>query len=168
MMTKAMPCTPHMGLPTKRTQDAREVFVFIPFDTAGKSPEYDTAAFRAELADWFTPLKLKWRWVGITLKNIEAVVAITRQHAVDHELVVFNLCDGDELDGCPGHSVIAAIEGARLCFTGADSAFYRISSSKLAMKAALAHAGILTPPHVEMKDLAGDLSKVGNCVATHA
>ncbi|MFX5825221.1 hypothetical protein ABTE33_20905, partial [Acinetobacter baumannii] len=50
--------------------------------------------------------------------------------------VVLNLCDGDEVNGTPGISVIHCLEKNNLLYTGADDYFYNITTSKLPMKKA--------------------------------
>ncbi|MBX3274032.1 MAG: hypothetical protein KF729_27450 [Sandaracinaceae bacterium] len=124
----------------------REVHVLVPCDAEGRSPEFDTPAHRAELASWFAPLGLRWRWVPVRIGEADAIAAAL---AGRDDAVAFNLCDGDELDGYPGLSVVEALERRGVPFTGADAAFYRTSSSKLAMKRAFARAGVATPPFAE-------------------
>ena len=40
------------------------------------------------------------------------------------EICVFQLCDGTELDGYPGSSIIAELERQGIPFTGANKSFY--------------------------------------------
>jgi len=48
--------------------------------------------------------------------------------------LVVNLCDGTETDGYPGISVVHRLQQLGVPFTGANSEFYEISTSKVAMK----------------------------------
>jgi len=48
--------------------------------------------------------------------------------------LVLNLCDGTETDGYPGISVVKRLQRLGVAFTSADSVFYDISTSKIAMK----------------------------------
>ncbi|KAF9133694.1 hypothetical protein BGW39_009174 [Mortierella sp. 14UC] len=68
------------------------------------------------------------------------------------ELVVFQLCDGTELDGYPGVSMIHELEKRRIPFTGSDSAFYIISSSKPILKRELQKANVPTSSFEEFID----------------
>jgi D-alanine-D-alanine ligase len=59
--------------------------------------------------------------------------------------VVFNLCDGDDLNGVPGVDVIRRLKLLGLCYTGADERFYEVTTSKIDMKTAFEAAGVPTP-----------------------
>jgi D-alanine-D-alanine ligase len=50
--------------------------------------------------------------------------------------IVLNLCDGDEINGTPGISVVRLLEEKELVYTGADEHFYAITTSKIPMKKA--------------------------------
>ena len=116
------------------------VWVFIPYKIQGEklvSEEYDTPACRQELADVFAELGLAWKWQPITLENIHGVVeevAASRNGSIP---IVLNYCDGNEIDGFPGISVIKLLESKGIIFTGADSRFFDITSSKILMKRTL-------------------------------
>ncbi|MBM6669152.1 hypothetical protein H6A64_15305, partial [Lacrimispora saccharolytica] len=56
--------------------------------------------------------------------------------------VVLNLCDGDEINGTPGISVVKLLEEKELIFTGADEYFYYVTTSKIPMKKAFDKAGV--------------------------
>ena len=111
------------------------------------SPYYDTAEFRAELPGWFAPGRA-WRWCAITLSEQSVVHAIGEARAAG--AVVLNLCDGDEQDGYPGPSVVMALAASGLSFSGADPQFYKVSSSKLAMKQRFLSAGLPTAPFLRL------------------
>jgi hypothetical protein len=51
-------------------------------------------------------------------------------------IVVINLCDGTEVDGYPGLSVVVGLEVADIPYTGADSKFYLDTTSKPVLKRA--------------------------------
>ena len=59
---------------------------------------------------------------------------------------VINLCDGDELHGVPGLSVIDALDRAGLAYTGSNRAFFDLTTSKIDMKRAFEDAGVPTSP----------------------
>lgn len=149
--------------PVEASPTCRRVHVFAPFLRKGGalvSPGYDTPEYRSEVASWFDTLGLDWCWVPVTLDRIEELVAdVPRTGSV-----VFNLCDGDEADGFPGASVIDRLEGAGLAFTGADAAFYRLSSSKIAMKERFLTHGVRTAPYLRVgceADIARVAEKIG-------
>ena len=56
--------------------------------------------------------------------------------------MVFNLCDGDEINGTPGISVVRLLEEKGLIYTGADEYFYHITTSKIPMKKAFDKARV--------------------------
>ncbi len=124
------------------TSSRPHVHVLLPFNDAGTSPHYDTAAFRAELYDWFTPLGLEHSWRPVAPRTVDAVVG-----SLAPDSLAFNLCDGDGIDGFPGLEVVQALEDAGIAYTGADPGFYATSSSKLAMKERFRTAGVPTPPY---------------------
>src|SRR6478735_7764288 len=96
---------PHLGLKGVRPS----VHVLVPYALeAGRliSPEYETPEFREEIGSWFTPLGLDWRWREVTLDNGAALVAELSDEARRHPLVAVNLCDGFDIDGFPGPSLI--------------------------------------------------------------
>jgi D-alanine-D-alanine ligase len=69
-----------------------------------------------------------------------------------HFPVVLNLCDGDEINGAPGVSVIKALEAKQLVYTGANDYFYDITTSKIPMKKAFDEAGVATPKWEAIRD----------------
>jgi D-alanine-D-alanine ligase len=56
--------------------------------------------------------------------------------------VVLNLCDGDEINGTPGVSVVKLLEEKDIIYTGSDEYFYKITTSKIPMKTEFDKAGI--------------------------
>jgi D-alanine-D-alanine ligase len=56
--------------------------------------------------------------------------------------LILNLCDGDEVNGTPGVSVIHELEKYKLIYTGSDAHFYTITTSKIPMKKAFDKAGV--------------------------
>jgi D-alanine-D-alanine ligase len=56
--------------------------------------------------------------------------------------LVLNLCDGDEVNGTPGVSVVQLLEEKELVYTGSDEYFYRITTSKIPMKQAFDKANV--------------------------
>jgi D-alanine-D-alanine ligase len=58
--------------------------------------------------------------------------------------VILNLCDGDEINGTPGISVVKKLHEKNLIYTGSDEYFYDITTSKIPMKKAFDKAGVAT------------------------
>ncbi|MDZ4714574.1 MAG: hypothetical protein SH819_03810 [Cytophagales bacterium] len=111
------------------------------YDFSQSIREYETA---------FNGLGITWAWQQVTVKTFRSVI-----EAIDHERkvgtvtpVVFNLCDGDEVNGTPGISVVQLLDQKGLIYTGSDEFFYRITTSKIPMKRAFDKAGVPTAPWV--------------------
>jgi D-alanine-D-alanine ligase len=139
------------------------VSVFIPyFDKDGRleSPEYDLPAFRAELHDWFSTLGYEWQWVPVTLRNLRATIDALEPSREAGRCLVLNLCDGNELDGSPGVSVVKALEDAAIPFTGSSSFFYDITTYKVALKTRLRDQRVSTAPFVALRDLPADVARL--------
>ena len=123
------------------------------------SYEYDTPQFRAELASWFAPLGLEWIWTEVLFDNLDRVMERLVARSKERPIVVFNLCDGSEVDGYPGESVIAALSAAKLPFSGASVPFMRASTSKMLTKQLLARAGVPTAPLVRIDETERDVNR---------
>ena len=65
--------------------------------------------------------------------------------------VVFNLCDGTETDGYPGISVNHALEARGIPYTGADSHFFCVTTSKTDLKDVLRRHAVPTSLFVDLK-----------------
>lgn len=115
-----------------------KIWVFAPFfesDDADMQFYYDYTQSIAEYTKVFAELECNWEWIDITMNNFKLVIdALSRE---PEKNMVINLCDGDELVGVPGISVVNALENANLVYTGADAFFYHITTSKINMKRAL-------------------------------
>jgi D-alanine-D-alanine ligase len=75
------------------------------------------------------------------------------------------LCDGDEINGTPGISVIHALEEEELIYTGSSEYFYDITTSKIPMKKAFDDAGVATASWeviTEEASLAGIFERLGS------
>lgn len=125
-----------------------------------ESPEYDTPSYRAEVTSWFERLNLEWRWVPVTLETLDSVVKEARRRHQTKDGVVFNLCDGDEIHGYPGLSVVRMLEQAGLPFTGAASAFYEATTFKVRMKELFLKSGVPTSPFVVIRKVPEDLDRL--------
>jgi D-alanine-D-alanine ligase len=126
------------------------IWVFIPYfneDGLLDGDTFDHENTKAELAKAFNTLRLPWIWQPVVLGNLDEVVNQVARYRRRESAIVFNFCDGLDTDGAPGPSVVRALEAARIPFTGADSQFYEISSSKTVMKQLFLDSGVRTPPY---------------------
>jgi D-alanine-D-alanine ligase len=105
---------------------------------------YDFSQSIAEYERTFAELGIEWEWQPVTIKNYSKIIdLITKEKDFAHKTpVVFNLCDGDEINGTPGISVVKLLEEKGLIYTGADEYFYRITTSKIPMKKAFDKARV--------------------------
>jgi D-alanine-D-alanine ligase len=124
------------------------IWAFVPFRIREGIPagildgfDFDTLQTKRELAHAFRDLNLPWIWQPIVASNLETILPQVRRD----ESIVLNLCDGIGEGGTPGSCVVKALEREKIRFTGADSRFFEISMSKLAMKAMMCAAGVPTP-----------------------
>ena len=124
------------------------VWVFAPYlESADPNLDYynDYSQSRAEYARVFAALGLEWRWELVTLENVDATIDRVLRESDRRTPVVFNLCDGDELNGVPGVGVIRRMNALGLCYTGACERFYELTTSKIVMKRAFNAARVPTP-----------------------
>lgn len=138
------------------SKDKLFVWVFIPYKIQGEklvSEEYDTPACRQELADVFAELSLAWKWQPITLENMHGVVEEVAASRNKSFPIVLNYCDGNEIDGFPGISVIKLLENKNIIFTGSDSSFFDKAASKISMKQAFLQSGVQTATYEVISNL---------------
>ena len=105
---------------------------------------YDFSQSIAEYEKTFNELGIEWKWQPVTIKNYAAIIKlIVKERDFGNKTpVVFNLCDGDEINGTPGISVVRLLEEKGLIYTGADEYFYNITTSKIPMKQAFDKARV--------------------------
>ncbi|MES1225829.1 MAG: hypothetical protein ABUT20_60685, partial [Bacteroidota bacterium] len=105
---------------------------------------YDFSQSIAEYEKVFAELGIEWKWQPVTIKDYPDIIeSIAREkHMGNKTPVVFNLCDGDEVNGTPGISVIRLLEEKGLIYTGSDEYFYHITASKIPMKRAFDRAKV--------------------------
>lgn len=143
---------------------AYRVFVFAPYRMTPKGPEsitYGGPEFRAEVAGWMKALGADHAWVEVTPETCGAEIARVQEEGKSCPVLVFNLCDGIEVDGYPGLKTVKALEASGLPFTGADSAFYELTTPKTLMKERLLARGVSTSPFVIIRNAAKDGAKAG-------
>ncbi len=105
---------------------------------------YDFGQSIAEYEKTFAELGIEWKWQPVTIRDYTAIIELIVQEKNfgNKTPVVFNLCDGDEVNGTPGISVVKLLEEKGLIYTGADEYFYHITTSKIPMKKAFDRAGV--------------------------
>ncbi len=105
---------------------------------------YDFTQSIAEYEKTFAELGIEWKWQPVTIKDYETIIeTIAKEKEVGNKTpVVFNLCDGDEVNGTPGISVVRLLDEKGLLYTGADEYFYNITTSKIPMKKAFDKAKV--------------------------
>lgn len=109
---------------------------------------YDFTQSIEEYTQVFYTLQLNWQWQPITQENFENKLSeILKEATYKNEIPVFlNLCDGDEINGTPGISVVNWLTERHCIYSGADAYFYQITTSKIPMKESFDRAGVATPP----------------------
>ncbi len=115
---------------------------------------YDFSEGLKEFQKVFDELYADWKWQTVTINNFRKVIDEIAFSANGKLPFIFNLCDGDEINGVPGISVIHYLQEKGLCFSGSGTDFYQVTSSKATMKQAFDCAKIPTPgwEMIEYKD----------------
>ncbi len=127
---------------------------------------YDFSQSIAEFKKTFAELGIEWQWQPVTLSSFtEIIEEIARENIEGQSTpIVFNLCDGDEINGTPGISVIRLLEKKGLIYTGSDENFYILTTSKIPMKQAFDLADVSSAKWkaIYNKDL--DVENVFECL----
>ena len=103
---------------------------------------YDFTQSIAEYTKVFDELKAVWKWQPVTMQNYKEIIQSIAASANGKTPLILNLCDGDEVNGTPGVSVIKELEKHGLIYTGSDEHFYNITTSKIPMKRAFDKAKV--------------------------
>jgi len=106
---------------------------------------YDFSQSIAEYTRVFTAWNLPWRWQPVRMDNYRDIVESIPEASNGLRPLIFNLCDGDEVNGSPGISVLRLLEEMNIPFTGSDSFFYNATTSKLTMKELFASGEVPMP-----------------------
>jgi D-alanine-D-alanine ligase len=129
---------------------------------------YDFSQSIKEYTQTFERLDIEWRWQPVTMKNFRKIIneIAAEKRSDGHFPVVFNICDGDEVNGTPGISVVKLLEYKGLVYTGSDEAFYDITTSKIPMKKAFDNAGVPTAKWEAIlsadQDISGIFERLGS------
>ncbi len=129
----------------------KELFVWVlaPFvETNDENLDYyyDFTQSIEEFTQAFKELKIEWKWQQVTNENYKWIIDLIIAGSSTENIVVINLCDGDEINNAPGVNVIKYLKKSGLCFTGADEYFYRITTSKILMKQVFETRDVATSP----------------------
>jgi D-alanine-D-alanine ligase len=123
---------------------------------------YDFSQSIAEYKKAFAELDIEWQWQPVSLTNYTEIIENISKEQVDGNVlpIVFNLCDGDEINGTPGISVVRLLNQKGLIYTGSDEHFYEITTSKIPMKEAFDKAGVPTAPWKAIYDKEKDIDDI--------
>lgn len=129
------------------------ILAFIPYEITPNgisSYEYDYPEFRDDLNSWFTHFNLKWEWVEITLENYKEKIQYAKELQKKLNVLIFNFCDGSEIDLFPGISIIVELEKTNIPFTGGDFNFFNTTNSKSNSKEILQKNNVPTAPFINV------------------
>ena len=124
-----------------------KIWVLTPYlesDDPNIQHYYDFTQSLAEYTKVFEELKADWEWQPVTIINYKQVIRSIDKTTNGKTPLVMNLCDGDEVNGTPGVSVIHELEKYGLIYTGSDVFFYDCTTSKIPMKKAFDKAHVPT------------------------
>ncbi len=124
-----------------------KIWVLAPYlesDDPNIQHYYDFTHSIKEYTKVFTQLDAEWTWQPVTMENFKSIIKKIAGERNGRTPLVLNLCDGDEVNGAPGVSVIRELEKNGLIYTGSDVHFYNITTSKIPMKKAFDKAGVPT------------------------
>ncbi len=118
----------------------------IESDDPNISYYYDFEQSIAEYTKTFAELNIEWQWQPVTMQNFSSIIHLIAEEKNSNEYfpVVLNICDGDEINGAPGISVVQLLQEKGLTYTGSDEYFYNITTSKIPMKLAFDKANVPT------------------------
>ncbi len=123
------------------------IWVLAPYlesDDPNIKHYYDFTQSIAEYGKVFEELKAEWKWQPVTMDNYKSIIRSIATSKNGKTPLVLNLCDGDEVNGTPGVSVIRELNKHGIIYTGADEHFYTVTNSKIPMKKAFDKSGVAT------------------------
>ncbi|MBL0145959.1 MAG: hypothetical protein IPP48_09505 [Chitinophagaceae bacterium] len=124
-----------------------KVWVLAPYLTTNDANidyYYDFSQSIEEYTKTFEELRLTWQWQPVTMDTYISVIQKINEEKESgvNFPVVLNICDGDEVNGTPGISVVKLLQHYQLVYTGSDEFFYNITTSKIPMKQAFDKANV--------------------------
>jgi D-alanine-D-alanine ligase len=127
---------------------------------------YDFTHSIQEFTKVFDELKADWKWQPVTIDNYKIIIRSIADSKNGKTPLILNLCDGDEINGTPGVSVIHELEKHGLIYSGSDAHFYRTTTSKIPMKKAFDKAGVPTANWRVITDKKGSTKGIAKRVGT--
>ena len=127
---------------------------------------YDFTQSIKEYTKVFEELKAEWKWQPVAMNDFKEVIRGIAASSNGKTPLILNLCDGDEINGAPGVSVIHELEKHGLIYTGSDAHFYTITTSKIPMKKAFDKAGVATAGWRVITDKPGSVKGITKRVGT--
>lgn len=121
---------------------------------------YDFSQSMVEYESLFLHLDFDWHWQPVTIHDYKKHIAAIQSGSNGKIPLIFNLCDGDEINDVPGISVIRELERLGLPYTGADAFFYDLTTSKIRMKQVFEQQGIPTPPWEVLREDGSSVSGI--------
>ncbi|MGQ0737995.1 MAG: ATP-binding protein [Bacteroidota bacterium] len=146
-----------------------KIWVLAPFlesDDPNIKHYYDFTHSIKEFTKVFEELKADWKWQPVSMDNFRAIIKSIAESKNGKTPVILNLCDGDEVNGTPGVSVIHELEKYGLIYTGSDAYFYNITTSKIPMKKAFDKAGVPTANWRVISEKRGSTKGIAKRVGT--
>lgn len=137
---------PSRATTTPAIQDFK-IWVLFPYfetDDPNLKHYYDFSHSLGEFTKVFNELDADWTWQPVTMQNFREVIGAIKKQSQGKTPLVFNLCDGDEINNTPGVSIIKELKRQKLIFTGSDAYFYDVTTSKIPMKKAFDKANVPT------------------------
>ena len=129
---------------------------------------YDFSQSIEEYTAVFKLLNIEWQWAPVNLKNYKQTIELVSLEKLSGNYfpIVLNLCDGDEINGTPGISVIKQLEESEIIYTGADEFFYHITTSKIPMKKAFDAANVPNAAWTTFHDININGTDIFNTIGT--
>jgi D-alanine-D-alanine ligase len=138
----------------------------LPSDDPNIQYYYDFSQSLAEYTSVFSEWKADWVWQPVTLQDFTQVIDKICASANGRSPFILNLCDGDEINGSPGISVVKYLEEKGASYSGADEFFYHVTTSKATMKKAFDQHGVPTPAWEQIlspdQDITGIFQRLGS------
>ena len=145
------------------------IWVLVPYlesDDPNIQHYYDFSQSKEEFTNVFEELKTQWKWQPVTMDNYIEIIRSIAVSSNGKTPLILNLCDGDEVNGTPGVSVIHELQKHGLIYTGSDPHFYNTTTSKIPMKKAFDKAGVSTANWRVITDKKGSTKGICKRVGT--
>ena len=157
------------SITTPMPLDKIKIWVLVPYLESSDNNinyYYDFTQSIAEYTKIFNELNIEWKWQPVTMNDFSSIIDKIANEDSEKISLILNLCDGDEVNGTPGISVVSKIESKNITYTGSDEYFYRITTSKIPMKKAFDEAKVHTAKWKEISSETNDLSNLFELLGT--